>query len=46
MSYQEKKYFEICLGMQMFASMGEEGNESEGLDFLEGRGKTFKKHRV
>ena len=34
---RKKSILGICLGMQMFASMGEEGNESEGLDFLEGK---------
>ena len=33
----KKKYIlGICLGMQMFASKGEEGKQSEGLKFLEG----------
>ena len=34
---RKKSILGICLGMQMFASMGEEGNQSEGLDFLAGK---------
>ena len=34
--HRKKYILGICLGMQMFASTGEEGNQSEGLDFIEG----------
>ncbi len=34
--FKKKYILGICLGMQMFASKGEEGKDSEGLKFLEG----------
>lgn len=35
--HQKKPLLGICLGMQMLASIGEEGGETEGLNFIPGK---------